>query len=55
MPALLAAEQALLVLDPKEINVLKGFQNPPIACKVICRACAILIMKPEDVAKTKNE
>lgn len=55
LPGLLAAEQALLVLDPKEVNTLKGFMNPPMAVKVICRGCATLIMKPSDIVKSKND
>jgi dynein heavy chain len=55
IPALLSAEQALLVLDPKEINVLKGFSAPPNAVRIIMKACAILVLKPSDVVKTKND
>ena len=55
LPALESAQNALKVLDPREINTLKGFQQPPQAIRVICRACAILAMKPSDIVKTKND
>ena len=33
LPMLIAAENALKVLDPKEITVLKSYQNPPLPVK----------------------
>jgi hypothetical protein len=45
----------LAVLEPKEINLLKSFNAPPQAIKVICKACAIILMETSDVIKTKND
>lgn len=34
---------------------MKGFGNPPMAVRIIVRACTIMIMKPSDVVKSKND
>jgi dynein heavy chain len=55
IPALQAAEAALAVLEPKDINTIKGFASPPQGIRVICKGCAILCLEPSDVIKTKND
>ncbi len=35
MPALLAAENALKVLDKKDLDVLKSYKQPPVVVKLV--------------------
>lgn len=53
MPALLAAEAALKVLDRKDIDVLKSMKNPPLPIKTTMQALC-LILYPNPTEKRKN-
>lgn len=53
MPALLAAENALKVLERKDIDVLKTMKNPPMPIKVTMQALC-LILYPNPTEKKKN-
>ena len=47
MPILMAAEDALKVLDKKDIDLLKSMKNPPLAIKVVMQAlCLVLYPNP---------
>ncbi len=53
MPALQAAEDALKVLDKKDLDLLKSFKNPPMPVKIVMQAlCLILYANPTE--KKKN-
>lgn len=53
MPALEAAENALKVLDKKDIDQLKAMKNPPVAVKTVMTALC-LILYPNPSEKKKN-
>lgn len=53
MPALEAAENALKVLEKKDIDLLKSMKNPPIAVKTVMTALC-LILYPNPTEKKKN-
>ena len=53
MPALKAAEDALKVLDKKQIDLLKAMKKPPNVIRVVMRAlCLLIYPKPDE--KVKN-
>ena len=53
MPALKAAEDALKVLDKKQIDLLKTMKKPPNIIRVVMKAlCLLIYPKPEE--KVKN-
>jgi len=43
MPALKAAEEALKVLDKKQIDLLKAMKKPPHVIRVVMKALCLLI------------
>jgi len=53
MPALEAAENALKVLDRKDIDQLKSMKSPPIVIKIVMQALC-LILYPNPSEKKKN-
>lgn len=53
MPALKAAEDALKVLDKKQIDLLKAMKKPPNVIRVVMKALC-LIMYPNPTEKVKN-
>lgn len=53
MPALKAAEDALKVLDKKQLDLLKAMKKPPNVIRVVMRALC-LIMYPNPTEKVKN-
>lgn len=52
LPALMAAEDALRVLDKKDIDEIKAAKSPPIAVKNVLRAL-VLLMYPNPTEKMK--
>ena len=54
MPALEAAENALKVLDRKDIDQLKSMKSPPIVIKIVMQALC-LILYPNPSEKKKNQ
>jgi dynein heavy chain len=47
MPALKAAEDALKVLDKKQLDLLKAMKKPPNIIRVVMRAlCLIMYSNP---------
>lgn len=53
MPALRAAEDALKVLDKKQLDLLKTMKKPPNIIRVVMKALC-LIMYPNPTEKVKN-
>jgi dynein heavy chain len=53
MPALKAAEDALKVLDKKQIDLLKTMKKPPNVIRVVMKALCLLIY-PNPTEKVKN-
>jgi dynein heavy chain len=53
MPALKAAEDALKVLDKKQLDLLKAMKKPPNVIRVVMKALC-LIMYPNPTEKVKN-
>ena len=53
MPALKAAEDALKVLDKKQLDLLKAMKKPPNVIRVVMRALCLL-MYPNPAEKVKN-
>ena len=53
MPLLLAAEDALKVLDRKDLDLIKSFKQPPLPVKVVLQALC-LILYPNPGEKRKN-
>lgn len=53
MPALKAAEDALKVLDKKQIDLLKAMKKPPNVIRVVMKALCLL-MYPNPTEKVKN-
>ncbi len=53
MPALRAAENALKVLDKKQIDLLKTMKKPPNVIRVVMKALCLLIY-PKPDQKFKN-
>lgn len=53
MPALIRAEDALKVLDRKDIDVLKSMKNPPLPIKTVMQALC-LVLYPNPTEKKKN-
>jgi dynein heavy chain, axonemal len=53
MPALRAAEEALKVLDKKQLDLLKAMKKPPNVIRVVMKALC-LIMYPNPTEKVKN-
>ena len=43
MPALKAAEEALKVLDKKQIDLLRAMKKPPNVIRVVMKALCLLI------------
>lgn len=54
MPALEAAENALKVLDRKDIDQLKSMKSPPTVIKIVMQALC-LILYPNPSEKKKNQ
>ena len=54
MPALKAAEDALKVLDKKQIDLLKAMKKPPNVIRVVMKALCLL-MYPNPTEKVKNQ
>lgn len=55
MPALEAAENALKVLDKKDIDELKAMKQPPLPVKNVMRAlCLILYPNPAEKMKAPD-
>lgn len=54
MPALEAAENALKVLDRKDIDQLKSMKSPPVVIKTVTQALC-LILYPNPTEKKKNQ
>jgi dynein heavy chain len=53
MPALKAAEDALKVLDKKQLDLLKAMKKPPNVIRLVMKALC-LIMYPNPSEKVKN-
>ena len=53
MPALKAAEDALKVLEKKQIDLLKAMKKPPNIIRVVMKALC-LVMYPNPTEKVKN-
>ena len=53
MPALMAAEDALKVLEKKDLDLLKAMKSPPLPIKVVMQALC-LILYPNPSEKRKN-
>ena len=53
LPALRSAENALKVLEKKDIDLLKSFKNPPRPVKAVLHGLC-LIMNPNPTDKKKN-
>jgi dynein heavy chain len=53
MPALKAAEDALKVLDKKQLDLLKAMKKPPNVIRVVMKALCLL-MYPNPTEKIKN-
>ncbi len=53
MPALEAAENALKVLEKKDLDLLKSMKNPPMPIKTTMQALC-LILDPNPKEKKKN-
>ena len=54
MPALKAAEDALKVLEKKQIDLLKAMKKPPTVIRMVMRALCLL-MYPNPTEKVKNQ
>ena len=54
MPALKAAEDALKVLEKKQIDLLKAMKKPPTVIRMVMKALC-LIMYPNPTEKVKNQ
>lgn len=54
MPALKAAEDALKVLDKKQIDILRTMKKPPNVIRVVMKALCLLIY-PNPTEKIKNQ
>lgn len=55
MPALRAAENALKVLDKKQIDLLKTMKKPPNVIRVVMKAlCLLIYPKPTETFKNQE-